>query len=77
MKKDVDRSVKKGNKYIASCPCCGSNILRSSGGDMEVRCSRCKQDLIIVVRGGVVMVRENLPDDQPAMVAEAFESYET
>ena len=34
------------------------------------------EEIIIVVRGGVVMVRENLPDDQPAMVAEAFESYE-
>ena len=76
MKKDVDRTVKKGNKYIASCPYCGSNILRSSGGDVEVRCSRCKKDLIIVVRGGGVMVRENLPAEVPAMVAEDFAPYE-
>ena len=46
----------KKNIMIASCPLCGNVLFRGAISDVEIKCSRCKEDLKVELTGDHVSV---------------------
>ena len=41
---------------IATCPVCGNVLFRGEFSDVEIRCSKCKENLIVELTGDYVSV---------------------
>ena len=52
----MKESVEDLETYIACCPCCGTQLQRSEITNSEVRCSKCKEELVVMIENGVVAV---------------------
>lgn len=50
---ESNRSRRK-SKYVATCPLCGYPLLKSFSGVVELKCSRCKNMIVVVIQDGVV-----------------------
>lgn len=45
---------RRKSKYVATCPLCGKPLLRSYFGEMEIRCGKCKNVIVIKIQNDTV-----------------------
>jgi len=45
---------RRKSKYIVTCPLCGNPLLRSYSGVVEIRCSKCKKMIVVMIQDGTV-----------------------
>ena len=43
-------------KIIVTCPICGKELFRTVASDTDITCSKCRNDLYVMVNGGIMTV---------------------
>jgi phage FluMu protein Com len=52
--------VERKEKYYLSCPCCNKLLFRYEGSfSIEVKCSKCNRDIVVLVHGKETTIFEN------------------
>ena len=52
--------IERKDKRYVSCPVCGRHLMKCQGQcNIEVTCSKCNRDIVVLVDEGRVMVLEN------------------
>ena len=52
---EMERVVhRRKSKYVATCPLCGKPLFRSYSGEVEIRCGKCKNMIVIMIQDGIV-----------------------
>lgn len=47
---------RRKSKYVATCPLCGNSLLKCFVGVVELRCSRCRNMIVILIQDNSVTV---------------------
>lgn len=45
---------RRKSKYVATYPLCGKPLFRSYAGEVEIRCGKCKNMIVIMIQDGIV-----------------------